>query len=236
MSTKQHDRLQWFKFYPQDWVMGKIQRCSELAQARFILLCSIYWNNRCLLSERDAIDHLTQKVFNELVERRIVKNNDGMIEIEFLNDQYDEITTGIQKMRELGRRGGQASAKGRSSETQPNGQGSVEKNRIDIDKEKNPPTPLEIALDEFAHMRKQIKKPLTERARELTIMKLEKMAPDDDTKIEILYQSIMNSWQGVFELKSDHVPILKTKAKGKSKYSALERLRAEQEKRNQKHQ
>ena len=51
-------------------------------------------------------------------------------------------------------------------------------------------------------MRKRIKKPLTDRAKELILEKLEQLAPGDEQKqIKILDQSVMNSWQGVFELK-----------------------------------
>lgn len=65
-------------------------------------------------------------------------------------------------------------------------------------------TPLEIALDDFAKHRKAMKKPLTDKARELTLNELEKLAPgDDDMKIAILNQSIQRGWQGVFELKED---------------------------------
>lgn len=60
---------------------------------------------------------------------------------------------------------------------------------------------LQKALMDFAKMRKTIKKPLTQRAMELLFDKLDKLATDDNTKIEILNQSIMNNWQGVFELK-----------------------------------
>lgn len=57
------------------------------------------------------------------------------------------------------------------------------------------------ALQDFEEMRKRIRKPLTNRAKELILQKLEKLAPgDEQKKIEILDQSIMNSYQGVFEL------------------------------------
>lgn len=60
---------------------------------------------------------------------------------------------------------------------------------------------LQKALMDFAKMRKTIKNPLTQRAMELLFDKLDKLATDDNTKIEILNQSIMNNWKGVFELK-----------------------------------
>ena len=52
-------------------------------------------------------------------------------------------------------------------------------------------------------MRKELKKPMTEKAIELLKTRLEKLAPkDEQTQIEILEQSIMNNWQGVFPLKN----------------------------------
>ena len=54
---------------------------------------------------------------------------------------------------------------------------------------------------DFIQMRKFIKKPLTNKGLELLIGKLQKMTPDEDKQIKILEQSIMNNWQGIFELK-----------------------------------
>ena len=66
------------------------------------------------------------------------------------------------------------------------------------------PEELKQALMDFEEMRKRIKKPLTDRARQLLLNKLTKLAGNDmDLKIEILEQSIMNSWQGVFPIKED---------------------------------
>jgi len=57
-------------------------------------------------------------------------------------------------------------------------------------------------FDSFLVMRKQLKKPMTDKAIELLKSKLEKLAPaDQQAQIEILEQSIMNNWQGVFPLK-----------------------------------
>ena len=57
-------------------------------------------------------------------------------------------------------------------------------------------------FDSFLDMRVKLKKPMTEKAIELLKSKLEKLAPEDEqTQIEILEQSIMNNWQGVFPLK-----------------------------------
>ena len=56
--------------------------------------------------------------------------------------------------------------------------------------------------DGFVEMRKKIKKPLTERAIDITLSTLEKLAPRDTLKqAAILDQSTQRDWQGVFALK-----------------------------------
>lgn len=69
---------------------------------------------------------------------------------------------------------------------------------------------LRNTLKEFLKMRKSIKKPMTDKAMKLLINKLDKLGSNDNEKIEILNQSIFNSWQGVFELKNKEI------AKGKT--------------------
>ncbi len=60
---------------------------------------------------------------------------------------------------------------------------------------------LDAALISFVEYRKKIKKPMTKRAVELMINKLASMTPSISEQIEIINQSIMNGWQGVFPLK-----------------------------------
>lgn len=60
---------------------------------------------------------------------------------------------------------------------------------------------LNAAIVSFVEHRKDIKKPMTEHAIKLMISKLNKMTPDISERIEILNQSIVNGWQGIFPLK-----------------------------------
>ena len=77
-------------------------------------------------------------------------------------------------------------------------------------------TNLEKAIDDFIAMRKKIKKPLTKRAIELTLSKLQKLAPgDEEKKIKILNNSIMNCWQGIFQLKDEKPQLTQPKRKPK---------------------
>ena len=62
---------------------------------------------------------------------------------------------------------------------------------------------LREALIEFVKFRKLIKKPMTNKALELIISKLNKIATTDRERVEVINQSIERGWAGVFALKSD---------------------------------
>ena len=63
---------------------------------------------------------------------------------------------------------------------------------------------LNSAIIAFIDYRKKIKKPMTDRAITLLISELNKLSSDIVTQIEILNQSILNGWQGVFPLKQQN--------------------------------
>lgn len=61
---------------------------------------------------------------------------------------------------------------------------------------------LDVTFKDYINMRKEIKKPMTKKAIELAMSKLQELSDgDNDIAIQILEQSIMNSWIGLFELK-----------------------------------
>lgn len=62
---------------------------------------------------------------------------------------------------------------------------------------------LKQALIEFIKMRKLLKKPLSNNALSLNCTKLDKLANSDYEKIEIVNQSVMNSWLGFYPLKNE---------------------------------
>ena len=62
---------------------------------------------------------------------------------------------------------------------------------------------LNEAIIAFIDYRKGIKKPMSDRAITLLLGKLNKMSNSVQEQIEILNQSILNGWQGIFPLKSD---------------------------------
>jgi hypothetical protein len=62
---------------------------------------------------------------------------------------------------------------------------------------------LNQAIIDFVEFRKSIKKPMTDKAVLLLLGNLNKLSADLNEQIEILNQSIVNGWQGVFALKND---------------------------------
>ena len=71
-------------------------------------------------------------------------------------------------------------------------------NKLDV------PAEIKPQWDAYVAMRKQLKKPLTQRAADLALSKLQKLAPNDlKTQGLILDQSVFNCWQGLFELKTE---------------------------------
>lgn len=62
-------------------------------------------------------------------------------------------------------------------------------------------TELIETLESFLEYRKKIKKPMTGKAVDLLLNKLDKLAGSDEEKIAMLENSILNGWQSVYALK-----------------------------------
>jgi hypothetical protein len=90
----------------------------------------------------------------------------------------------------------------------PNSPG-MKKEKGCAEKEKSNPgnilqidTPLNEAIKDFIDMRKKIRKPPTDRALQLIMVKLDELSSgDENLKVQILQQSIVSGWQDVFPLR-----------------------------------
>lgn len=81
---------------------------------------------------------------------------------------------------------------------------------------------LRVELREHLKTRKQKKAALTNRALELSLKKLDKLADNDEEKIQIVQNSIINGWVGFFELNEKD----KNKLNNHSSYSLDEYVKA----------
>jgi hypothetical protein len=79
--------------------MGKIQRTSEVTQARFMRLICLYWNKHCILSYEDAEIEIDKEHLDILISKKIIKVENDFIMIEFLNEQLGTISETSEKRK-----------------------------------------------------------------------------------------------------------------------------------------
>lgn len=106
--------LPYFRFTPQEWQNGDISLLDISIKGLFIDICSFYWVRDCSITQA----MLEQKFANnkteisQLFSSNIIKKNieNDFIIIEFLNEQFDELTE-LRKRRQLaGSKGGKVSS------------------------------------------------------------------------------------------------------------------------------
>ena len=108
---------------------------------------------------------------------------------------------------EYGQRGGLAKAS-KSKQKVAKRSKSIQEKEEEKEEEKEKDkyikaTPFEIALDEFRQYRKEKRNPLGEIAEKKLLKELDRLSGgNEETKIQILDQSIRNGWAGVFELRN----------------------------------
>lgn len=85
--------LPYFKFEPNQWENGNIQICSREDKGLFMDLCSMYWSRLGDVPLKLAINKLcggNASAFDSLIQEKIFTVIDGLICIDFLNEQLDE--------------------------------------------------------------------------------------------------------------------------------------------------
>ena len=218
--------MQWFKMPITLVMMPKFQRLSIEAQAGFITLCCQYWHDEGNVEQHDAED-LTDAL-NELVHKGFIEIQNGMLHIDFLEEQLDAMAEITNKRKQAGAKGGQARAKQMLSKSQANakqvGKQIREDKDIDEDKEKIRQDKIREESAEAVvfpwdsdsfreiwqiwckfrttELGKRRYKQIGEQA---ALKKLSEMSGgDESTARQIIEQSISNSWQGLFPLKNQN--------------------------------
>lgn len=105
-----------------------------------------------------------------------------------------------------GTQGVTSSAKGGDTTTSPEPLRTVSKPSKGIPTFELPTWIPQEAWDGYEAMRKKIKKPMTERARDLVIKKLLILKGDGHNPTAVLEQSERNSWTDVYAIKGDKMP------------------------------
>jgi len=134
--------LPFFKFYPAEWLIGKISFQTLEMQGAFIQCVCLVWNNKGSVKLNDVLYRVEQDKIDYLIKLGFINlDNDNRISIDFLNEQLND----FQKVREIrsiqGRAGGLAKAKqnvANANQTLPKAKQNVtdkirkEKIRIDV--------------------------------------------------------------------------------------------------------
>lgn len=101
--------IPYFRFTVQEWQNGNISFESYELKGLFIDVCGFYWVKDCsinisLLEKRFKDD---KDLLNQLISLEIIKvDDDGNVNINFLDDQFDLLSEKRQKRQEAGRKGG----------------------------------------------------------------------------------------------------------------------------------
>ena len=103
--------LPYFKFFCSEWNDGDITLEDYNVQGVFINVCSYYWSKECNLESKMLYKRFknVKEDINTLITEGHIKDVDGFIEINFLNEQGSE----RMKQSKIKRKGGLASAEAR---------------------------------------------------------------------------------------------------------------------------
>jgi hypothetical protein len=119
------DNLQWFKFSPADWMMGRIQRQPPQVQVDFLRLCCKYWQKDGDLTIEDA-EIEAMDSYSALVKYKIIKEENKVITIDFLDEQLESLEGKRKQASEAGKR----SAAARKRKTESNDRSTTVKNPL----------------------------------------------------------------------------------------------------------
>lgn len=201
--------LPYFKFEPSAWENGNIQMCSFEAQGVFINICSMYWQRLGDLPYKLAVQKICKgnaTALDSLIQDEIIRVIDGMICIDFLNEQlaeFENISSKNSDNARLGweKRRSNATASPPHSERNAIREEKRIEEEIKVDKIILPFGSVDFlnAWNDWLEYKKQKKQKLTPKTIEKQLRKLG--AKSEVVAIAIINQSIEQGWQGLFELK-----------------------------------
>lgn len=198
------------------WVMllTMAGRCNS--SGMIFLTENIPYTPKMLADELDFEENTVKLALNALEQLNMIVTDNGFFSIAGW-DEYQNIE-GMEKIREQNRiRQAKFKAKQKALPDNVSGnviitEGNATDKEEDKDKEKKKKKEIKTYSDDadlnrsilaFMEFRKSIKKPMTDHAVDLLISKLNGMTSYIPEQIEIINQSIVNGWQGVFPLKNE---------------------------------
>lgn len=128
-------RLPYFQFEPAEWLAGDIMFCSLSARGLFTDIMALYWQKECKITIEQVKRRFNcDSELNELISENIIKVENDLIIIEFLNNQLVKVIEKSKTNSSNGSKGGrpkkekEATKNPNESENKPNAFNSVIKN------------------------------------------------------------------------------------------------------------
>lgn len=204
-----------FLFYPGDWLGGTMGMTFE-EKGAYIELLILQFNRGHMTS------HIIGQTIGQLwvnIKDKFIQDNKGLFYNErlekeqikrksFTDSRLNNLKGVNQYTKKTGHKGGHTSTRMEDEDE------DEDKDIKEIKNEDEKELKLESVLFEdcefgntyldFLEHRKKIKKPMTKIGERRLVLKLEKLSKkDSESANEILNESIINGWAGVFELKSN---------------------------------
>ena len=88
--------LPYFKFFVSEWNDGDITLEDFETQGLFINICAYYWSNECeikLSKTKKKFRNVSEDSFQNLIDSEVIKVEDDIITINFLDEQKEDRTT-----------------------------------------------------------------------------------------------------------------------------------------------
>jgi hypothetical protein len=99
-------KLEWFKFSPSEWMMGKISRCRPETRANYVTLCCLYWNANGTMQVEDAKMEFSINGWQEIIRYKLIEYSDDNqhITIKFMDEQLNDIRKTFERNSLAGKR------------------------------------------------------------------------------------------------------------------------------------
>ena len=95
--------LPYFQFEPAQYLTGNIQFCSYELQGVFINVCAFYWQRSCEVTKEQLQRKFSERYIDELLKEDVLKVVDGKVSIDFLNEQFENITASKTRLSVAGK-------------------------------------------------------------------------------------------------------------------------------------
>lgn len=217
-SPVANGRHSYVAFYPSDWIGGTARISSRIVRSVYFDVCLYTWDTAeacpplelaMMLGDVDGWERIIDQL---IVMKKLIRNDDGSVYNPKALAEAEKAFKAWQKMSAGGKGNAKGADKGESKgDAKPPGEGASKPHEngdgIELEPEPEPEDSTNPYAGEewdgWIAMRTKARKVPTERAIELSIMKLAALAAEGHDHRDVLNQSTMNGWTGLFAVKED---------------------------------